>query len=387
MGFLALKHFRRHRVRTATTILGVAACILLLSTLHTLLKAVDWNLRSASDRRLVTRHAVSLVFNLPLADRERIASVPGVVSVVPSVWFGGVLGNDRRNFFPNTAVQPAAFLAMYPELVLPPEQRSAFVEDRRGCIVGRKTAERFGWKLGDTFQLESFIPPYRVGKPFEFTLRGIYDADPRTPGTDLTEMFFHFEYLYEATAERSGVGTFLVGIEDPAAAARVGKAIDALFENADAQTRTETESAYRAGFLSMAGNLKRLLDLIGMAVVFAVFLVTANTMSMAVRERRREIAILKAVGFSNSRVVGLIVAEALAIGAAGGALGIVLGRGTIRALPSLPFIGAAVRGFPDLDMTAATGALGLGAAVAVSLAAALAPAVLAYRARVVEALR
>jgi putative ABC transport system permease protein len=384
-----LKHLRRNWIRTASTVLAMSVCIFLFCTLRTFVEAVTWNLRSANASRLITRHAVSLVFNLPIAYKERIASLPGVVSVASVNWFGGARrAGDFTDFFPNLAVEAEPYLAMHPEYRLPEDQRRALLEDQRGCIVGRKTADRFGWTIGDAFQLESFIPPYRAGRPFEFIIRGIYDTDEaRYPGTDTTVMFFHWKYLYEMTNQRVGVGNFTIEIADPAQAPAISKAIDALFENSDAQTRTETEAAFRAGFVSMAGNLALLLNGIALAVMFTILLVTANTMSMAVRERRTEIAVLKTLGFPSGLVMALILGESLLLGALGGGVGILLGREMIQALPSLPFIGDAVRGFPNLGLSPAIAGLGFGMALALGLAAGIVPAFLAYRARVTDMLR
>ncbi len=384
-----LKHLRRNWLRTASTVLAMSVCIFLFCTLRTFVAAVTWNLQSASGTRLVTRHAVSLVFNLPVSHEARIAAIPGVRSVARANWFGGSRRpNDFKDFFPNFAVEAETYLPMHPEFILADDQKRAFLEDLRGCIVGRKTADKFGWKIGDTFQLESFIPPYRTGKPFEFVVRGIFDADQaRFPGTDTTLMFFNWKYLYESTGERVGVGTYVIEIADPAQASALSRAVDALFDNSDAQTKTETEAAFRAGFVSLAGNLALLLNGIALAVMFTILLVTANTMSMAVRERRTEIAVLKTLGFPSSLVMTLILTESIVLGALGGGVGILLGQQMIMALPNLPLIGDAVRGFPNLGLSPAVAALGFGTAVALGLAAGLVPAVLAYRARITEMLR
>jgi putative ABC transport system permease protein len=390
---LILHHLRRNWIRTSSTIVAMTVCIFLFCTLQTFLKAVNWNLQSASSNRLIVRHRVSMVFNIPVAYKARIQSVPGVQSVVAANWFGGVF-RDMKNFFPNMAVEPEGYLAMYPEFQLPEDQKKAWFADRRGCIIGRRTADRFHFKIGDTIAMESFIPPYRIGKPWEFVVRGIYDSDPvRYPGTDLTMMYFKWDYLYETLhaihpgSSYTAAGTFYVQIADASKAGEVSKAIDDLFENSDTQTRTETESAFRAGFLAMVGNLALLLNSIAIAVMFTILLVVANTMSMAVRERRSEIAVLKTLGFSSGLIMLLIMGEAMAIGLIGGGLGILLGHWAIQALPSVPFLGDAVRGFPELGLTLPTAAIGLGTALALSLAAGIIPAWLAYRARITEMLR
>ncbi len=384
-----LKHLRRNWIRTTLTVAAMAVCIFLFCTLRTFVQAVTYNLRSANASRLVTRHAVSLVFNLPIAYRERIAALPGVKSVAMVNWFGGTRRpNDFTDFFPNFAVEAEPYLAMYPEYIVPEDQKRAFVQDLRGCVVGRGTARHFGWKVGDIFQLESFIPPYRVGRPFEFVIEGIYDTDPvGHPGTIDTVMLFHWRYLYEMTGQRVGVGTYAIEIADPSQAAAIGRAVDALFENSEAQTKTETEAAFRASFVSLAGNLALLLNGIALAVMFTILLITANTMSMAVRERRTEIGVLKTLGFPSRLVMGLILGESALLGALGGGIGILFGWGMIRILPEMPFIGDAVRGFPDLGLSPAIAGLGFATGLLLGVLAGLVPALLAYRARIVEILR
>jgi putative ABC transport system permease protein len=400
-----LKHLRRNWVRTTSTVLAMGLCIFLFCTLQSVLAALDTLLEGSSASRLVTRHAVSLVFNLPLSYGSRIQSVPGVKRVSINSWFGGSLPakkegkaeddtsstTDWSNFFPNMAVEAEPFLAMYPEYSIPPAQYQAFLQDQRGCVIGRKLANKFGWKVGDTFFLESFIPPYRKRDgPFEFVVRGIIDADPvKNPGTDTNVMYFHHKYLYEATGRRVSAGSYWVEIEDPDKAGEVSKAIDALFENSDAQTRTETEKAFAAGFIAMAGNLALLLNGIGLAVTFTILLVTANTMSMAVRERRTEIAVLKTLGFSSGRVMTLVVAEALLLGVLGGALGIGGSQGLMWVLTHAPGISDALAGIglSELTLRPVVAALGFGVALVLGFAAGFAPAFSAYRARITDMLR
>lgn len=382
-----LKHLRKNWIRTSTTVLGMAVCIFLFCTLQTLLAAIDYSLQSASAQRLWTRHAVSLVFPIPLSYKARIASIPGVRNVANATWFQGQY-IDRRNFFANFAVDVEEYLQIYPEMLVPPDQRTAFLADRRGALVGRALAEKFGWKVGDTVQLTSDIPPYQIGRPFDFVIRGIYDADRvKNPGTDISSFFFHYEYLYEATNRRTQAGNYVIEIDDPNRAAEVSGAVDALFANSDAETKTETEGAFVAGFISLAGNLSLLLNAIGLAVTFTILLVTANTMSMAVRERRKEVAVLKTLGFPGGLVVGLILGEALMLGLAGGSLGLALGSLSISALQSAPMLGSVLTFYPNIGLTARVAVLGMVLAVALSLMAGFVPAMLAYRARVTDMLR
>jgi putative ABC transport system permease protein len=386
---LVLKHLRKNWIRTLSTVLAMAICIFLICTLQTVVDAVNYGLHLGNASRLVTRHYVSLVFNLPNSYEAKIAAVPGVKNITIVTWFGGIYRGDLKLFFPNLAVEPERFLEIYPEIILPEEQKQAWFHDGRGCIVGRKTAEKWGWKVGDTFQLESFIPPYRVGKPFEFVIDGIFDTDTvKYPATDLTAMYFNYKYLYEATGQHAGIGTLTELIDDPNNAGRISKAIDAEFENSDTQTKTETEQAFRASFIAMAGNLALLLNGIGLAVAFTILLVTANTMSIAVRERQQEIGVLKTLGFPSGLVMALILVEALLLGAMGGALGLLFAAGAIRILPNIPFgIGDVLRQFPGLGLSPKIVSYGLGAALLLGLLAGLVPAMAAYRARITEVLR
>jgi putative ABC transport system permease protein len=401
-----LKHLRRNWIRTSSTVMAMAVCIFLFCTLQTVLAEVNAQLASSSASRLVTRHAVSLVFDLPLAYGSRIESVPGVKRVANTTWFGGSLPakkegkgdaedasstTDWSNFFPNMAVDAEPYFAMYPEYQIPPDQWQAFQQDLQGAVIGRKLADKYDWKPGDKFFLESFIPPYRKSSgPFEFVVRAVFDADPvKHPGTDTNIMFFHYKYLYEGTGRRTNAGTYTVEIDDPAQAGAVSKAIDALFENSDAQTHTETEQAFRAGFIAMAGNLALLLNGIGLAVTFTILLVTANTMSMAVRERRTEIGVLKTLGFPSGLVMGLVVAEALLLGVLGGALGIGGSKGLLLVLTHTPGIRGVLAGIglSELNLRPLVALMGFGVALFLGFAAGFVPAWGAYRSRITDMLR
>ncbi len=384
---LVLKHLRKNWIRTLSTVLAMAVCIFLFCVLRTVIAAVDFGLHSGNTNRLVTRDAVSIANPLPMSYKQKIAAIPGVKDVVIVSWFGGIY-RDQKNFFANLAVEPEAFLRIYPEIMLPPDQKQKWLSDVRGCIVGRKLAQRFNWKVGDTFQLESFIPYYRVGKPFDFVIDGIYDTDEaRYPATNLDSMYFNFKYVYEATGERVGIGTLTELIDDPTQAGAISKRIDAEFDNSDHQTKTETEQAFRASFVALAGNLALLLNGIGLAVAFTILLVTANTMSIAVRERRQEIGVLKTLGFSSGLVMTLVISEALLLGVMGGLLGILLSRGIIAVLVNVPFLGDVLRGFPNLGLSPQIASFGLGIALLLGLLAGVFPALMAYRSRITDALR
>jgi putative ABC transport system permease protein len=399
------KHLKRNWIRTGSTVLAMSLCIFLFCTLQTVLHEINGLLEGTSANRLITRHGVSLVFNLPLSYAGRIASVPGVKSVATTAWFGGSLpakkegkaeegsseGPDWSNFFPTMAVDSEKYFPMYPEYQIDPGQWSGYMGELKGAMIGRKLADKFSWKVGDHFFLESFIPPYRKSSgPFEFVVSGIFDTDKaKHPKVDTNIMFFHYKYLYEGTGQRIGAGTYTIEINDPEQAGVVSKAVDTLFENSDAQTHTETEQAFAASFIAMAGNLALLLNTIGLAVAFTILLVTANTMSMAVRERRTEIAVLKTLGFGSARVMGLIVAEALLLGALGGGLGILASRGIIFLLTSAPGIKdmLAGMGLSSLTLPMPVAALGFAVALLLGLLAGFVPAYSAYRSKITDMLR
>ncbi|HXK09860.1 MAG TPA: ABC transporter permease [Vicinamibacteria bacterium] len=400
-----LKHLRKNWFRTALTVGAMTLCIFLFCTLQSVLAQINTLLDSRSAKRLVTRNSVSLTFPLPQAYQARIAAVPGVERVATSNWFGGFLPvkkegkadegssstTDWSNFFFNLAVDLEPFLAMYPEYEIPPDQYQALLQDQRGCVIGRKLAQKYGWKIGDTFYLESFIPTHRKADgPFEFVVRAIFDTDPvKYPGTDTTLMLFSRKYLYEATGRTLQAGVYYVEIKDPDDAGRISSAIDALFENSDAQTHTETEKAYAAGFVAMAGNLALLLNGIGLAVTFTILLVVANTMSIAVRERRTEIGVLKTLGFTSRQVMGLVVAESVLIAFIGGALGVFGSQGIMWVMTHAPGLKSLLGtiGLRELNLRPLVASLGLANALFLGFAAGFVPALNAYRARITDMLR
>lgn len=399
-----LKHLRRNWIRTLSTIAAMGVCIFLFCTLQSVLAAINTLLEASSAKRLVTRHAVGLANELPVSYGARIQGMPGVKRVSTLNWFGGSLPTkkegqseddaemDWSNFVPSMAVEPEdTYFAMFPEYQVKPDEWKDFMADQRGTMIGRTLADKFNWKVGDTFHLESFIPPYRKASgPFEFIVKGIFDADLQTyPGTDTNLMFFHWKYLYEGTGRQIAAGTFTVEVDDPNQAGTVSKAIDATFANSDAETHTETEQAFKAGFISMAGNLALLLNAIGLAVCFTILLVTANTMGMAIRERRTEIGVLKTLGFSSGLVMTLVVVEALVIGALGGLFGTLGSRVLFWGITNVKAIRLVLEGFgiSTLTLTPAVAAVGLGAALVLGLLAGLVPAINAYRARITELFR
>ncbi|MGD8279294.1 MAG: ABC transporter permease, partial [Gemmatimonadota bacterium] len=330
-----------------------------------------------TEDRLIVRNKIGIVFPVPMAYRTRLLSLDGVTGVSWSNWFGGQYINER-NFFPQFAIDVDTYLPLYPEFVMPDAQREAFVRERTAALVGRGLAERFGWQLGQTITLQGTIYP----GDWPFTIRAIYE--PGREGFPDNAFYFHFAYLEQAFAGTGfgDVGTFVVAIDDPSRAADLAHEIDAIYENSAVPTRTETESAYQLGFIGLFGNIGFFLNTIGMAVVFAILLVAANTMAMSSRERVPEVAVFKTLGFGDGFVFSIVLAEAFFITmlGAGLGLGLALLLFNIGEFSAMGFI-------PGLAVAGRTVALALGIAVALALASGFFPARRAARLNVIEALR
>jgi putative ABC transport system permease protein len=379
-----LKHLKKNWIRTLSTIFAMALCIFLITSLQTLLKAFYGGLDNASTERLVTRNRVSLIFPLPMSYEARLAGLPGIKRVAKSNWFQGVRGSDgdMRDFFPNFAVEAEPYLAMFPEYGLTDAEKQSFFREARGCVIGEGLAKKFGWKVGDTVQLFSTI--YK-GKPYEYIVSAIYRVDKKKYPSHSDQLFlFHWNYLYEATGRRAQVGTYYTQLANPNQAPAVAKAIDATFANSDAETKTETEGQFITGFIKMAGDLALILNAIGLAVAFTVLAVSANTMSMSIRERRKEIAVLKTLGFSSALVLTLVLGEALVIGLVGGALGVGLASVLLSAAGNVP----GLNGFgASLQLGMGLAAVMFAVSGLIGLLSGLQPAASAYRANITAMLR
>ncbi len=357
----------RHPLRSALTAAAVAVAVLSFGLLRTVLDAWYAGVEASSAARLVTRNAISLTMPLPLAYAPRIRQVDGVARVSWGNWFGGVY-REEKDFFANFAVEPRGYLELYPEFLLPERQRADYLRERNACVVGRKTAERFGWRLGDTITLRGTIYP----GDWELVIRGIYRGRDRT--TDETALMFHWDYLNEEVKRTfpeaaDQVGWYLVGVHDPHRAAEVSTAVDALFRNSLAETLTETERAFNLGFIRLTEAIITVIRLLSLAVIAIIVVVAANTMAMSARERTAEHATLRALGFDGPRIAGLVVGESLALCAAGGAAGVAL---TFPAAAYFKFkLG---QFFPVFHVSGETLALEAAAVVVVGLAAGIVPA-------------
>ncbi|MDK2123511.1 ABC transporter permease [Parachitinimonas caeni] len=377
---MAFKNAVRHRLRAMLTLSGIVVAILAFGLLRTVVGAWYAGADAASDKRLITRSSISLVFSLPIAYGERIRQVPGVSSVSWANWFGGVY-IEEKNFFPQFAVDPVTYLPLYPEFVLDEASQKAFIRDRRGAMVGRKLAQRFGWKVGDVVTLRGTIFP----GSWSFVVRGIYKG--RNQSTDENQFLFHWDYLNEKIrtvapryADRTGV--FVVGIQDGSAAAEISQQVDALFKNSLAETLTETEKAFQLGFVAMTEVIVQAIEIVSFVVILIIMAVMANTMAMSARERTAEYATLKALGFQPMSVGSLIFAESMVLGLAGGAMGIVLTYPAVRAIG-----GALDNIFPIFNVADKTVWMQLGASLVIGLSAACVPSIRAMRVRIVDGLR
>lgn len=370
-----LRSALRNRRRTLLTVLSIVVSLFLFCTLRTVITSLAASLDSASSARLITRRSTSLTFFLPISYLDRLAQIPGVEDVSWMSWFGGIY-IDERNFFAQFAVDPQRYLEMYPEYRLEPQEKETFRRERTACIVGEKLARKYGFEIGDRITLRGTI----FEGTWDFTVCGV--ARPATPDLDTNWLLFNGEYLNQRMGDFGQVGTFVLKLEDPNRAGDVARMVDETFANSAAETKTETEKAFQLGFISMLGNIQAVIYALGSAIVVAIFLVSMNTMMMAGRERTREIAVLKAVGFNDRTVVGLVLAEALLITLAGG----LLGTGLARLVFSVTDFTAGGF-FPRFEVTDGTVAQALAIALFLGLVSGVAPAWNAARLRIVEALR
>jgi putative ABC transport system permease protein len=316
---LLFKNAFRRKLRTSLTLLSIAIAIMAFGLLRTVVSAWYSGVEASSASRLITRNAVSLIFPLPLAYKDRIRQVDGVTQVSYGNWFGGIY-IDRKNFFPNFAVEPKTYLDLYPEFILSPDQRQAFLRDRKGTVAGKKLAERFKWKIGDLITLQGTI----YSGNWEFVLRGLYRG--RDENVDETQFLFHWDYLNETLrktfpSRADRVGFYMIGVDHPNNSPIVAQGVDRLFKNSLAETLTETEKAFTLSFVSMSEAIIVAIQAVSFVVIGIIVAVVANTMSMAARERSWEYAVFKTLGFGGWHIAGLILGESLLITLMGCGLG------------------------------------------------------------------
>lgn len=378
---LVVKNLLRHKLRTSLTILGIAVAVIAFGLLRTVVTAWYAGVDASSANRLITRHSVSFIFPLPLSYRDKIGAVEGVEKVTYANWFGGVY-IDKKQFFARLAVDAGTFFDVYPEMLLPKEQLESFKRERNSCVIGEQLVQRYNLKIGDIVPIEGDIYPGR----WEFVVRGIYK--PRDKTTDPSNMLMQWQYLEERLKEempgRSGyVGWYIAQIKDPATSGVISGKIDNLFKNSPAETKSETERAFQQSFMASVSSIITSMDIMSFVIIGIILLVLGNTMVMSARERVREYAVLKTLGFSTFHLVGLIGGESLTIAVGGGLIGIFL------AFPMIDSFAAVLpKGwFPIFNLEPVTLVLASISALLVGILAAIFPIHRATKTRIVDGLR
>lgn len=377
---LVYKNLLRHKLRTALTILGIAVAVMAFGLLRTVVTAWYSGVEASAVNRLVTRQAVSFIFPLPIADEEQIAKISGVTAISHFTWFQGIY-IDERQFFPRIACDPEKVFQIYPEFLLPPDQLETFKKERNSCVVGERTAKLYNLKIGDIMNIKGDIYP----GDWQFVVRGVYKPKDKT--TDATQMFFHFAYLDErmrqdAPSRAGQVGWYVMTIDNPNHAAEISAAVDALYANSRAETKTETEKAFQQSFVSLSGTIITSLQFISYVIIGIILLVLANTIVMTARERIREYAVLKVLGFTSYHISGLIFGESLMIAMLGGTLGVLL------TFPISHGFGEAMSTFfPLFNVEPMTIVLAFLFSLVVGVIAAVYPAVKSVNTKIVDGLR
>jgi putative ABC transport system permease protein len=384
MKFLHLiwSNLKRRKLRTVLTVLSIVVAFVLFALLSSIQQALTGGVTMEGAKRLVVIHKVSIIQLLPASYKDRMERIPGVELASHQTWFGGRFEQQPKYFFMQCPVVPEVFLRAVPEIILPPEQHQKWLETRTGAIVGKDTAERFHWKVGDRVPI--FSPFWRQAdgsRTWEFDIVGIYDAKEKN--IDKMSFFFRYDYFDEARQDAKGqVGWYTVRVKDPSQAAEVARQIDEEFLNSDYETKTQPEAAFAQAWVKQIGNIALITALILGAVFFTILLVTGNTMSQGVRERTSELGVLKALGFTNQQVLILVLAESCLVAILGGILG--LGLGCLI----VPVVGKALATmlplfyFPARDIVIA-----IAICLALGVVTGIFPALSAMRLRVADALR
>ncbi len=377
---LVLANLFRKKLRLLLTIGSFAVALFLFAFLGVVRDAFNRGADIAGADRLIVVNRTSIINTIPLSYQDQILRLPGVKYVTHDNWFGGVY-QDPKNFFPQFVIDPANQRQVFPELVVPDDQWNTFLKDRNGAVVGARTMQRFGWKIGDRIPIKTTL--YGLGDTaWEFNIDGVYHG--KRPQDDETQFWFQWDAFEERVPEalKGQIGWYTLRVDDPDDSPRIAKAIDQQFANSPNETKTETESAWAAGWVKQFGNIQFLILTIGTVVFFTLLLVTGNTMAISVRERTPELAVLKAIGFSDRAVLGFVLGESLVIALLGSV-------GLLFALVAIPFLSRIMSGMmiPPLLLQPAVLVAGFIAALAVGLASGILPAIGAMRLRVVDALR
>jgi putative ABC transport system permease protein len=383
MKFLPIvwRNLLRRKIRTTFTLLSIFVAFVLFGVLMAIRAAFSMGIELAGADRLMILNKISIIMPLPKSYGERVRALEGVKDVTHANWFGGYY-QETKNAFANMAVEGESWLRMYPEFAISEEEKKAWLADRSGAIVGADTARRFGWKVGDRIPLQATIFRRPDGRAWEFNINAIYDSPVK--GTDKTQLFFHYEYLNE-TVRGLGfadqIGWYVIKVADPDQSPAIAKKIDEMFANSPAETKTDSEKNFVAGFAKQVGNIGLITQLIATAAIFMILIVTANTMAQSIRERTGELGVLKTLGFSDGRMLAMVLMESCLIALVGGVAGLAvswvligLGDPTGGFLPMFYF--------PVRDLVA-----GFALVLLLGLAAGGLPAWQAGRLKIVDALR
>jgi putative ABC transport system permease protein len=378
---LIFKNALRHKLRTLLTVVGISIAVIAFGLLRTVVTAWNAGVEASAANRLITRQAVSFIFPLPLAYRDQIAKIPGVEVVTYANWFQGVY-IDKNQFFARLAVDAETIFEVYPEFLVSDEEYQLFLKERNSCILGQDIAKQYNLKIGDLMTIEGDIYP----GDWQFVVRGIYK--PRDKTTDATQMLFHWDYLNErmiewGTGRDNEVGWYIVKIKDPSKTGAISDQIDALFKNSRAETKTESERAFQQGFVQSSSAIITSMNVISFVIIGIIMLVLGNTMIMSARERTREYAVFKTIGFSASHMVGLILGESLFISAIGGGLGLFLSFPIIEGFGSVIPKGF----FPVFELELITVIFAVSSALLIGVAASIFPIQKALRTSIVDGLR
>jgi putative ABC transport system permease protein len=378
---LILKNPLRHKLRTVLTILGIAIAVIAFGLLRTVVTAWYVGVEGASANRLITRQAVSFIFPLPYSYRDKIAQVDGIEIVTFANWFGGVY-IDKNQFFARIAADAQTIFDVYSEFLISKEELETFKKERNACVLGEAIAKQYNLKIGDVMTLEGDIYP----GTWDFVVRGIYR--PRDKTTDASQMIFHWDYVNERMKEemptRAGdVGWYIEKINDPSKSAMISEKIDALFKNSPAETITETERAFQQGFLSSTSAIITSMNIMSFVIIGIIMLVLGNTMIMSARERTREYAVFKALGFSGKHLTGLIMGESLFISALSGGLGLFLTFPIVAGFEQ--FIPKGM--FPVFQIEPITIILAVSSAIVIGIAAAIFPIQRALTTKIIDGFR
>jgi len=367
----------RKKSRLFLTLGSFAVALFLFGILATIKQAFNQGVDVAGADRLVVTNRTSIIQPLPISYRDQILRIPGVKAITHANWFGGVY-QDEKNFFPQFAIDVENQRAVFTEFEIPEDQWQAFVKDRQGAVVGAGTAKRFGWKVGDRIPIKAVFPSPGT---WEFNIDGIYHG--KRPQDDETQFWFQWDFWQERSPDRTKglAGWYTVKIDNPDDAVKISKSVDNLFANSPYETRTDTEKNFAAGWVKQFGNIEFLILTIGTVVFFTLLLVTGNTMAIAVRERTAELAVLKAVGYSDRWVLLFVLAESLTIAAFGGSLGVLGAKLLTMYWNPVPNF------LPYFALPGKMVFAGFGLAVFIGIIAGILPALGAMRLRVVDALR